>query len=104
MASLCKDPNGRKRILFVTGDGSRKAIRLGKTSIKQAESFKIKMEIVRSLVGNVSKIILEFLLLMQYSPQTFKVLLRVRLMNMIWKRDVEKVDPNVILILIYSQG
>ena len=44
MASLCKDPNGRKRILFVTGDGSRKAIRLGKTSIKQAEAFKLKLE------------------------------------------------------------
>jgi integrase len=44
MASLCKDKNGRKRILFVAGDGSRKTIRLGKTSIKQAESFKIKLE------------------------------------------------------------
>jgi len=44
MASLCKDKNGRKRILFVAGDGSRKTIRLGKTSIKQAEAFKIKLE------------------------------------------------------------
>lgn len=44
MASLAKDPNGRKRILFVAKDGSRKTIRLGKTSIKQAESFKVKLE------------------------------------------------------------
>jgi len=44
MASIAKDPNGRKRILFVAGDGSRKTIRLGKTSIKQAESFKVRLE------------------------------------------------------------
>jgi len=44
MASLAKDPNGRKRILFMAKDGSRKTIRLGKTSIKQAESFKVKLE------------------------------------------------------------
>ena len=44
MASLCRDKNGRKRILFMAGNGSRKTIRLGKTSIKQAESFKIKLE------------------------------------------------------------
>jgi len=44
MASLCKDPKGRKRIIFVAEDGKRKTIRLGKTSIKQAESFKLKLE------------------------------------------------------------
>lgn len=44
MASICRDKNGRKRILFMAGNGSRKTIRLGKTSIKQAESFKIKLE------------------------------------------------------------
>ena len=43
MASLCKDPNGRKRILFVAG-GNRNTIRLGKTSIKHAEAFKLKLE------------------------------------------------------------
>lgn len=44
MASLCEDPKGRKRILFVAGDSSRKTIHLGKTSIKQAEAFKLKLE------------------------------------------------------------
>jgi len=44
MASIAKDPNGRKRILFVAEDGSRKSIRLGKTSLKQAKAFKAKLE------------------------------------------------------------
>ena len=44
MASIARDRNGRKRILFVAEDGSRKTIRLGKTSLKQAEAFKIKLE------------------------------------------------------------
>jgi integrase len=44
MASIGCDPNGRKRILFVAGDGSRKTIRLGKTTMKQAEAAKIKIE------------------------------------------------------------
>ena len=46
MASIGKDPNGRKRILFVAEDGSRKTIRLGKASIKQALAFKVKLESV----------------------------------------------------------
>ena len=44
MASVGRDPNGRKRVLFVAGDGSRKVVRLGKTSQKQAEAFKVKLE------------------------------------------------------------
>jgi len=44
MASIGCDPNGRKRILFVAGDGSRKTIRLGKTTMKQAEAAKVKIE------------------------------------------------------------
>lgn len=44
MASIARDPKGKKRILFMAGDGSRKTIRLGKTSQKQAEAFKIKLE------------------------------------------------------------
>ena len=39
MASIANDPNGRKRILFVAPDGSRKTIRLGKTDRKSAESI-----------------------------------------------------------------
>lgn len=41
MASVIADPNGRKRILFVASDGSRKAIRLGKATAKQADAFKV---------------------------------------------------------------
>jgi len=48
VASIGKDPNGHKRILFVAGDGSRKTIRLGKVSMKQAEAFKVKAE---ALIG-----------------------------------------------------
>jgi integrase len=44
MASIGRDPNGRKRILFVAPDGSRKTIRLGKCDIKQADAFRIKLE------------------------------------------------------------
>ena len=44
MASIARDPKGKKRILFMVGDGSRKTIRLGKTSLKQAEAFKIRLE------------------------------------------------------------
>ena len=48
MAAIGNDPNGRKRILFVAGDGSRKTVRLGKATTKQAEAFKLKVE---ALVG-----------------------------------------------------
>jgi len=49
MASIGRDPNGRRRILFVAGDGSRKTIRLGKCSQKQAEAAKVKIE---ALIGS----------------------------------------------------
>jgi integrase len=39
MASVVNDPNGRKRILFVAPDESRKAIRLGKCDRKTAEGI-----------------------------------------------------------------
>jgi len=44
MASVINDPNGRKRIQFVAGDGTRRTIRLGKASVRQAESVKVKVE------------------------------------------------------------
>jgi len=44
MASVINDPNGRKRIQFVAGDGTRRTIRLGKASLRQAESIKVKVE------------------------------------------------------------
>jgi len=34
MASISRDPNGRRRILFMSKDGSRKTLRLGKMSQK----------------------------------------------------------------------
>ena len=48
MASIAKDPNGRKRILFVNGDGERKAIRLGKMSLPDAREVKSKVEAILS--------------------------------------------------------
>ncbi len=44
MASLSNDRNGLRRILFVDVDGSRKAIRLGKCSKRDAESIKGRVE------------------------------------------------------------
>src|SRR5579884_2692460 len=44
MASIGTDPNGYRRILFVARDGSRKTIRIGKTTRRQAEAFKVKVE------------------------------------------------------------
>lgn len=48
MASIGNDNNGHKRILFVAGDNSRKTVRLGKATMKQAEAWKTKVE---DLVG-----------------------------------------------------
>ncbi|MBX3385383.1 MAG: site-specific integrase [Phycisphaeraceae bacterium] len=48
MASVVRDPNGRKRILFTDGDGERKAIRLGVVSVKAAESFRLRVEAILS--------------------------------------------------------
>jgi integrase len=44
MASVVNDPNGRRRILFVAPDGSRKAIRLGVASKKDAEAVARRVE------------------------------------------------------------
>ena len=54
MASIARDANGCKRIQFVARDGSRKAIRLGKCSQRDAESFKLKVETLLSanMLGN----------------------------------------------------
>ena len=38
MASLSRDKSGGKRILFIDADGKRRAIRLGKVSVRAAES------------------------------------------------------------------
>jgi len=44
MASISKDKNGRRRILFVAPDGRRPTIRLGKVSQLAAESIKYRVE------------------------------------------------------------
>ena len=44
MASIIREPNGRKIIQFVATDGKRPKIRLGKVSLKQAESVKVHVE------------------------------------------------------------
>lgn len=48
MASIGRDANGFKRVLFVAKDGSRKTVRLGKCSQRDAEAFKIKLEALHS--------------------------------------------------------
>ena len=44
MASISRDPNGRRRILFTALDGKRKTIRLGKVSQRAAEAVKYRVE------------------------------------------------------------
>ena len=52
MASISDDPNGRRRILFVAPDGSRKAIRLGKIDRKAAEAVARRVEALLSVKIN----------------------------------------------------
>ncbi len=44
MASISRDKNGTKRIMFIDADKKRHTIRLGKVSVKAAEAFKIRVE------------------------------------------------------------
>jgi hypothetical protein len=44
MASIARDKNGTRRILFVTPDGKRPTIRLGKVSQRTAEGIKYRVE------------------------------------------------------------
>ena len=44
MASIARDKNGRRRILFVAPDGKRPTIRLGKVSQRTAEAIKYRVE------------------------------------------------------------
>ena len=57
MASISDDGNGRKRILFIDGSGDRKAIRLGKMSVRMAEKIKIMVEALNAAkITNCSRI------------------------------------------------
>jgi integrase len=44
MASVSRDANGTKRVLFTDGDSERRSVRLGKVSTKAAESFRLRVE------------------------------------------------------------
>ena len=46
MASIISDPNGRKRIQFVAADGSRKTVRLGKCSERDAQQICRHVEVL----------------------------------------------------------
>jgi integrase len=48
MASISRDKNQTKRILFVDGDHKRWTVRLGKTPVKTAESVKLRVEALLS--------------------------------------------------------
>ena len=44
MASITREPNGRRTIQFVGSDGKRRSIRLGKVSQRLAESVQVRVE------------------------------------------------------------
>ena len=44
MASISRDPNGTKRVLFTDGDGVRRSLRLGAVPFKAAETFRLRVE------------------------------------------------------------
>lgn len=44
MASISREPNGRRTIQFMDTDGKRRSIRLGKVSQRAAEGIKVKVE------------------------------------------------------------
>jgi len=51
MASISRDANGTKRVLFTDGDGERRSVRLGKASAKAAESFRLRVESLLAAKG-----------------------------------------------------
>jgi integrase len=44
MASISSDPQGRRTVQFVAGDGKRRSIRLSKVSLRIAEEFRLRVE------------------------------------------------------------
>ncbi len=53
MASISREPGGRRTIQFVGGDGKRRSIRLGKVSHRTAEAVKVRIEalVVAQITG-----------------------------------------------------
>jgi hypothetical protein len=55
MASISTDRNGRRRIQFVAADGQRRALRLGKVSLRVTREIKTKVEAINSAaIGGLS--------------------------------------------------
>ncbi len=52
MASLAKDPGGKKRIIFTHPDGKRKTIYLGKCNQATAQGIKYKVECLVTSKGS----------------------------------------------------
>ena len=50
MASITRQPNGRRTVQFVAADGKRRSIRLGKTTQRTAEAVKIRVEQLNAAV------------------------------------------------------
>jgi integrase len=48
MATICNDPGGRRRILFIDRNGDRKGIYLGKVSKRTAEEIKTRVESINT--------------------------------------------------------
>ncbi len=48
MASISRDANGTKRVLFTDGDGQRRSVRLGDVPVKAAETFRLRVEALLS--------------------------------------------------------
>jgi hypothetical protein len=46
MASISRQPNGRRTIQFMAPDGKRRSIRLGKVTQHMAETVKLRVELL----------------------------------------------------------
>ena len=46
MASIVRDPNGRKRILYFNADGERKPLRIGKATMGDARKVATRIELL----------------------------------------------------------
>jgi integrase len=80
MASIAREKNGNRRILFVAPDGKRKTIRLGKVSQRTAEGIKYRVEQLlealnfkRSMESDLAQWVMDL------EPPTAKKLARVGL-------------------------
>jgi len=63
MASITREPNGRRTIQFVGADGKRRSIRLGKCDQRTAEGIKLRVELLNAakIAGHADAATLEWL-------------------------------------------